>query len=72
MNTRAQIIGKIEAYLTRTGMTERRFGLDVMGDHKFLRRLRDGAGITLTNVERAERFMAQHPDGPGPQLAKSA
>ncbi len=60
---REKAISKIEQYLKRTGMSERQFGISAVGDHKFLRRLRDGAGITLTNLEKVEQFMRANPNG---------
>lgn len=58
MHTRDTIVKAIEAFLQRTGMTERQFGVEVANDHKFVRRLREGRGTTLTVIERAERYMA--------------
>lgn len=60
MNTRLQVIARIEAHITETGISERQFGLSAVGDHKFLSRLRAGLGVTLTSIEKAERFMEQH------------
>lgn len=58
MTTRSQFLERIAAFLLRHAMSERQFGLDAVGDHKFLMRLRAGAGITLTVIEKAEAFMA--------------
>lgn len=63
MQTRSMLIRSIDAYLSRTGMTPRHFGLKAVGDHKFVPRLKAGKGITLTVIEKVERFMAEHPDG---------
>jgi hypothetical protein len=59
MDIRAQIISRIEAFLQAEKMSAASFGRAVVGDHKFLRRLRTGAGVTLTNIEKAEAFMRE-------------
>lgn len=60
--TRAELITKIEAFLARSGMSARGFGLAVHGDDKLVKRLRNGAGVTLTVIEKAERLMRDwHP-----------
>lgn len=58
-STREALVRKIEAFLAETGMSERQFGICVNNDHKFMKRLRSGAGITLTVIEKAERVMAE-------------
>lgn len=58
MRTREQIVSHVEAFLERSRTTERAFSLAVAGDHKFLRRLREGAGVTLTLIEKAEAHIA--------------
>jgi hypothetical protein len=59
MPTRTQLLDKIAAFLRRTGMTERRFGIEAVGDHRLVSRIRNGAGVTLTVIERAEQFMIE-------------
>ena len=59
MKTRDAFLARIEAFLTSTGMSAARFGIEAVGDHKFVKRLSSGAGITLTVIERAETFMAE-------------
>src|SRR3546814_13042199 len=49
-------VRKIEGFLARSGMSERQFGIEVYGDHKLMKRLRSGAGVTLTVIEKAERL----------------
>lgn len=61
MNTRDTLLQRIEGFLEANDETERQFGIDVVGDHKFLKRLRIGAGITLTSIEKAEAYMAGYP-----------
>lgn len=60
MEVRQQVIDRVEAFLKRHSMSERQFGLRSVGDNKFVSRLRDpSVGVTLTNIERAERFMRE-------------
>lgn len=55
--TRAAVIETIEAFLADTRLSERRFGEEAVGDAKVLRRLRAGAGISLSTIERIESFI---------------
>lgn len=64
MSTREQFIGVAEAFLQRTGMSERQFGIEAVGDHKFFKRLRSGFGVTLTVIEKAERFIEDRARNP--------
>lgn len=59
MDTRQAVLAKIEAFLQRSGMSARRFGIEATGDHKLVKRLRSGAGVTLTVIEKAERYIAE-------------
>ena len=61
METRKSILDGIRAYLARRGMSEHRFGMEAVGDHKLVARLRSGAGITLTNIEKVEAYMRDNP-----------
>lgn len=72
METRTQILARIGEYLRRTETSERQFGISAVGDHKFLSRLRSGAGITLSTIERAEQFMRDHPPADEPKPAEDA
>lgn len=44
-------------------MSEREFGLRATGDHKFVKRLREGKGVTLTLIERVEKYTEQNDPG---------
>ena len=61
MSTREAVVEKVEKFLSAAGMSERQFGIEAVGDHKFLKRLRSGHGVTLTVIEKAERFMEDRP-----------
>jgi hypothetical protein len=56
MGTRELVLKRIEQFLAATGMTAREFGLQAVGDHKFVARLKRGA-VTLGRIERAEAYM---------------
>lgn len=58
MTTREALLAGIEAFLLRSGMTERQFGVAAVNDHKFLARLREQS-VTLDRIERAEAFMVE-------------
>lgn len=75
MHTRETILKAIDSFLARSGMTERQFGISVAGDHKLVRRIREGKGTTLTVIERAEQFMAEwrpHGDAPAAEPQQAA
>ena len=72
MDTRLQLLERIGAFCSRHAMTERHFGIDAVGDHKLLARLRAGAGVTLTVIEKAEAFMAAHEASTGKATGKSS
>lgn len=57
MSTRNTLLNRIDAYLAKTGMSERQFSMRVTADHKWLARLRRGQ-VSLASIERAETFMA--------------
>jgi hypothetical protein len=58
MGSRQHTLSVIDAFLAETGMSEREFSLNAVGHHRFVARLRRGEGVTLTTIEKAERFMA--------------
>lgn len=66
MQVREQIIERVRSFLSQSGMSARRFGVEAVGDSKFVSRLHGGAGITLTTLEKAEAFIAAHPSCPAP------
>ena len=68
MATREILLAQFEAFVRSSGMSERQFGLAAVNDGKFLPRLRSGFGVTLTTVERAEKFIADHAR-PAPKAA---
>lgn len=64
METREKFTAAVEAYLKRTGMSGRRFGLEAMNDAAFIHRMRASGGAanyTMATVERVRAFMRDHP-----------
>jgi len=57
---REALLAKVEAFCVKHGMSRHAFGLAAVGDERFVRRLASGKGVTLTTIERAERFMAEY------------
>jgi len=56
MKTRQYIIDICKAYQAAHGLSDWRFGVDAVGDHRFMLKLRHGQA-TLRVIERAERYM---------------
>ena len=63
METRAQVIAKIDAYLASTGMSAWALSYAATTHTRHVARLRDGRDIKLSTVEALERFMAANPEG---------
>lgn len=62
MRTREFIIKKIDRFLKRSKMSDSRFSTLVVGDWRWLNRLRGHAemGVTLRSIEAAETFIEKH------------
>ena len=57
MGTRSAIVEAIEVFIRETGISASRLGTEAVGDAKFVRRLRDGYGLSLSTIEKAENYM---------------
>ena len=51
---------EVEAFLSETGIGERRFGSKAAGDPSFVTKLRSGASPRLSTVERVREWMRAH------------
>ena len=64
-------VSEVEAFLSDTGIGERRFGSDAAGDPLFVRKLRSGASPLLSTVEQVQAWMRANRNtlapAPGPQ-----
>ena len=57
MDIRRALLARIEGYLATTGMATTTFGRLAVNDGNFVRRLRDGRGLTARTHARIEAFM---------------
>ena len=53
---------EVEAFLSETGIGERKFGSKAAGDPAFVTRLRSGASSRLSTVQRVQGWMRAHKD----------
>ena len=53
---------EVEAFLSETGIGERKFGSKAAGDPSFVTRLRSGATSRLSTVQRVQGWMRAHKD----------
>ena len=54
------LLGEIEAFLERTGMTQTSFGLMAMNDGNYISRLRGGRTPTLQTLDRVRLFIRRY------------
>lgn len=54
----AELLGEIDAFLTASGMSESKFGVEVMGDKHFIRELRKGRDCQASTIDRVREFIA--------------
>ena len=58
MTVQIELLAEIEAFLAeRDGMAETTFGRLAVNDGKLVRRLRDGANMTLATIYRVKAFI---------------
>lgn len=58
MSTIESLLKEIDAFLRDAEMAETTFGRHAVNDGKFVRRLRDGAGVTVATVDRVLAYIA--------------
>ena len=59
MDSTAQLVAEIEAFLKRSGMSASYFGRLAGNDGKLVDRLRDGGSLTMPRADKIRRFMAE-------------
>jgi len=59
MTTVADLIIEIEAFCKEAEIAEATFGTRAANDGKFVKRLKDGAGITIATVDRVRAYIAE-------------
>jgi hypothetical protein len=57
--TRAELVAEIESFLARHEMAPTTFGMRACRDVHLVSRLRRGAGVNLSTVEKIQAFMRQ-------------
>lgn len=57
------VLSEVEAFLSKTGIGERRFGMAAAGDPSFLTKLRSRPSPRLSTVQRVLGWMRAHKDG---------
>lgn len=67
MRSRDHLLAEIERFLTLTGMTARRFGVESTGDHMLVARLRKGTDVTTGTADRIRAFMMTYRAGGAPR-----
>jgi hypothetical protein len=60
MSTVESLLAEIEAFCREAEIAEATFGTRAAKDGKFVRRLREGAGVTTRTVENVRAYIAQH------------
>jgi len=53
----SQLLREIDAFLAARGMSESRFGIEVMGDKHFCRELRKGRDCQASTIDRVRQFI---------------
>lgn len=51
-HVRAELIARIDGYLTSSGMSASAFGRDAVKDDRFVKRIRDGGNFTVEMYQR--------------------
>lgn len=59
MSTVADLLTEIEEFCREADIAEATFGTRAAKDGKFVRRLREGAGVTIRTVDNVRAYMAQ-------------
>ncbi|MCC7412634.1 MAG: hypothetical protein IT495_13525 [Gammaproteobacteria bacterium] len=58
-------IAEIEGFCRQVGIAETTFGRQVVNDGKFIRRLREGRGVTLRTILKVRDYIRSHPPAAG-------
>jgi hypothetical protein len=60
MTIREQLLGEIEEFLTRHGMSASRFGRLAANDTALVSRMRAGTAVRIDTADRLRQFMAEY------------
>ena len=61
MTLQADLLAEIESYIAKADIAESTFGRRAVNDGKFVGRLRDGANMTLSTLDKARAYMDANP-----------
>ena len=64
MTSQQKLLDEVEQFVTSTGMSPSRFGLEAMNDTKLVSCLRAGVCPRLDTADRIRDFMKKHSKGP--------
>jgi len=56
----SELLAEIDAFLAARGMSDSKFGIEVMGDKHFIRELRRGRDCQASTIDRVREFIAAH------------
>jgi hypothetical protein len=59
MSTRDELLAEVESFLTRSGMTPTRFGVEAMSDRTFVRNLRRSLDVRSSTIDRVRQFIRE-------------
>lgn len=59
MNFRDVLISEIESYVRETGLSEASLGSFAVKDSRFVARVRNGKGVSLSNIEKLQAYMRE-------------
>lgn len=71
MMTDEELLKRIEAFLIRTEMAPTRFGREVMREASLITSLRNGRSLSLSNVNKVLKFMADYVSLPNDDAGSS-
>ena len=60
MDVRHDLIAEIESFCRNAGIAESTFGRMAVNDGKFVSRLREGKGLTVSTAERVRQYLAEN------------
>jgi hypothetical protein len=61
MTVQSDLLTEVETFLAaQDGMAETTFGRLAVNDGKFVKRLREGANMTLATIDRVKRFISTY------------
>ena len=56
----SELLAEIDAFLSARGMSESKFGIEVLGDKHFIRELRRGRDCQASTIDRVRQYIAAH------------